>query len=132
MNRRAWVVVAAGLVALATTAGTGAVSSMSAERGMNVHVVDDKDAYLGLDVNTTTTENGTEVNVTVSNQFPSGATLDVELRHDDVTLYPGNHSLESGETRWPTFENATCGEMVRITATGDGVTVELERRVDCT
>jgi len=130
MNRRAWVVVAAGLVALATTAGTGAVSSMSAERGMNVHVVDDKDAYLGVDIETETSEDGTEVNVTVSNQFPSGTTLHVTVSHDD-TAHPGDGSLESGQKRWVRFENADCSENVIITASGDGVTVELEREVDC-
>lgn len=131
MNRRAWVVLAAAAVALASTAGTGAVSSMSAERGMNVDVVEDERAYLGVDIETTTTENGTAVNVTVSNQFPSGTTLDVTVSHEGVTLYPGNHSLESGETRWATFENATCGETVRITASAGSVTVELERDVEC-
>lgn len=132
MNRRAWVVIAAAAVALAATVGTGAVSSISADRGMTVDIVDDKHAYLGLDVNTTTTENRTEVNVTVSNQFPAGTTLDVTVSHDDVTAYPGKHSLESGETRWVAFENATCGETVTVTASGDGVAVELERDVDCT
>lgn len=132
MNRRAWVVIAAATVALATTVGTGAVSSISAERGMNVAVVDDEEAYLGLDVETVTTENGTEVNVTVSNQFPDGTTLDVTVSHDGVTAYPGKHSLESGETRWVAFENATCDGTVTVTATGDDVAVELERDVDCT
>jgi hypothetical protein len=131
MNRRAWVVVAAGVVALATTVGTGAVSSISAERGMTVEVADDDDAYLGIDIETNTMEDGTAVNVTVSNQFPSGTTLDVTVSHEGVTLYPGDHSLESGETRWATFEKATCGETIRITANADGVTVELEREVGC-
>ena len=68
--------------------------------------------------------------VTVSNQFPSGTTLHVTVSHDD-TAHPGDGSLESGQKRWVRFENADCSENVIITASGDGVTVELEREVDC-
>lgn len=131
MNRRAWVVIAAGIVVLATTAGTGAVSSMSADRAMNVNVVDDENAYLGVDAESIETEDGTVVRVTVTNRFPDGTILDITVHHAGVTLSPDNHLLESGETEKVTFEKPDCQENVTIVASGNGVTVELDREVDC-
>jgi hypothetical protein len=132
MNRRAWVVVLAGIVALATTVGTGAMSSMSAERAMTVDVADDDDAYLGVAIETTMTENGTTLTVTVTNQFPGGILLEnVKISHNGTTLSPGDGSLDVGNPEEVTFENVNCDGTVRITASAEHVHVELEREVEC-
>jgi len=135
MNYRGVVVIAAGLVVLSTTAGTGAFSATTVDRSAEIAVVDDDSAYLAVTVTANATGNETTATVTVTNQFPPGTALTaVRVEHDDDSrsALPDDGSLDPGEPSTATFENVTCDGTVTIAASGDGVAVELERDVDCT
>ncbi|WP_227131109.1 hypothetical protein [Halorubellus salinus] len=134
MSRRGWLVLGAAVVVLATTTGTGAFSAVNAERGIQVAVVDDDSAYLGVAITANATGNNTTATITVRNQFSDGTTLTtVTATSDDdiVSLTPGTTTLASGESGTGTVENVTCGETVVIQARGDGVNVEFEREITC-
>lgn len=126
------------LVALVTvlgvTVGTGSFSSVSADRGIEVAVTDDEQAFLTFEQNTTDTANGTRsVDVTVGNQYPAGTTLStvtVTINGTTVDLAENGH-LSSGESRTHTFESVDCDDTLSIEATGPGVEVSFERSVSC-
>ena len=134
IDRRQVVLVAALLASLALVSNTAAYSSVHADRGVLVQVVDDEDAYLGLQRTTTNASNGTaDLDVTVSNQFAAGTDLtEVETTVDGtaVDLASGG-SLAPGETSSHTFANVSCGDAVAIDASGSGVRVSLNRSVPC-
>lgn len=134
MSRRGWLVLGAAAVVLATTAGTGAFSAVNAERGIQVTVVDDDDAYLGVAITANGTENNTTAMVRVTNQFPDGTTLTtVTATSDDetVSLTPGARTLDTGDASTETLSSVTCGDTITIRASGDGISVELEREIAC-
>jgi hypothetical protein len=135
VTRRGWLVLAAALVVLATTAGTSAFSAASLDRGVQIGVASDDDAYLGVAVTGTATNNTTTASVTVTNQFPGGTALTTVVAtvdDDTVTLTPSDGSLNGGEPTSATIEDVTCDDTVVIHASGDAVAVTLERQVDCT
>ncbi|MFC6953351.1 hypothetical protein [Halorubellus litoreus] len=134
MSRRGWLVLAAAAVVVATTAGTGAFSAVSAERGIQIAVVDDDRAYLGVAVTANVSGNDTTARITVTNQFPQGTTLSAVTATVDgetVSLTPGSTTLDGGDSTTGTVANVTCGDTVTIRASGDGVRVELEREIVC-
>ncbi|RLM89217.1 hypothetical protein D3D02_08810 [Halobellus sp. Atlit-38R] len=134
IDRRQVVLVAALLASLALVSNTAAYSSVHADRGVQVQVVGDEDAYLGLQRTTTNASNGTaDLDVTVSNQFAAGTDLtEIETSVDGtaVDLASGG-SLAPGETSSHTFANVSCGDAVAIDASGSGVRVSLKRSVPC-
>ncbi|WP_323676423.1 hypothetical protein [Halorubellus sp. PRR65] len=135
MTRRGWLVLAAALVVLATTAGTSAFSAASLDRSVQIDVADDQSAYLGVSVTGNATNNTTTATVTVTNQLPGDIALTTVTATDEgdsTSLTPGDGSLDGGDTTSATIENVTCGETVVIHASGDAVTVTLEREIQCT
>ena len=71
MKRRNLILLLGGASAGATSVGTGAFSSVEAERGVEVNVVDDDEAYLGLD------DDAGQGLVRIKNQFAEDLTLTV-------------------------------------------------------
>ena len=71
MKRRNLILLLGGASSGAMSVGTGAFSSVEAERGVEVNVVDDEDAYLGLD------DDAGEGLVRIKNQFAEDLTLTV-------------------------------------------------------
>jgi len=135
MTRRLVVLVAAALLAVAGTVGTGALSAVTADRAVTVDVADDENAYLGVALATNDTTNATaNLTVSVTNQFPAGTQLTdvtVEANGEAAALATDDDPLTVGETASITVQNATCGDTVALRASGDGVTVALERSIDC-
>ena len=75
-------------------------------------------------------ERTAHVDVTVTNQFPAGtqlATVEVTAEGKSVELGP----LAPGERATHTFSSVSCGDSIRIEASGDGVAVRLTRTVTC-
>ena len=134
IDRRQVVLVAALLASLALVSNTAAYSSVHADRGVQVQVVGDEDAYLGLQRTTTNVSNGTaDLEVTVSNQFAAGTDLtevETTVGGTAVDLAAGG-SLDPGERSSHTFANVSCADAVTIAASGSGVRVSLNRSVPC-
>jgi hypothetical protein len=145
-------------VCLVTT--TGAFSSTTADRSVSVSVADDEDAYLGIEIDdpvvverestggtNNTTENGTNAAdewsedmtlLTFTDDFGTSLDVDVSVAESgepSVDLATGTVSLASGETA-AVEATVTCrGDNSRdvtldVTATGDGVVVDLTRAVE--
>lgn len=125
------VILAVGLlVALGAVTGAGGLSSVAAERGVQVSVADDEDAYLGFEQTARRTNGTTNLTVTVTNQFPSGVELStVDVSVADRTANLG--SLDSGEAETITFEFVDCDSPITVEASGDGTAVHLDRIVTC-
>ena len=126
---------AALLAALATAASTSGFAAASADRAVEVAVVDDDTAYLGFEATTADTAGGTtNLTVDVTNQFPAGTTLDTVTvavaDREPIALRP-SESLAPGETESERFEDVPCGAPVVVAAHGDGVDVSLDRSVEC-
>lgn len=127
MNRRHLLGLGVAVTVLASISGTGGFSSTVAERGVEVAVVDDERAYLGIDREGV---NDGTWNVTVTNRLSDGTALDVTVRvsgkAESVTLRPG------ASTRLA-FDGVSCGDAVRIVGeTDDGsVRIEAARTVVC-
>ncbi|MGQ3328882.1 hypothetical protein [Halorubrum sp. FL23] len=67
--------------------GTGAFSSVEAERGVEVNVVDDKNAYLGLDVEDEAVTVGKLTDVaTITNSFADRLSLDITIEQRDAVI----------------------------------------------
>ena len=101
MNRK----LAFGLAATAAillVSSTGAFSSVSAERGINIAVVDDENAYMGIESGEEVEQSGNDsysaTYLTVRNGFqvPVRATVSVESSSSDNLSV----DLDSGSGRW--------------------------------
>ena len=131
---RKHLVLVAVLVALSFTVSTSSVSSVSADRGIEVAVVDDQTAFLTFDQHTENTANGTtSLTVTVGNQYPDGTTL------TSVTVAVQNTPVDRTETRqldagtqhtW-TFDSVSCSDTLSIEADGPDVYTSFERPIIC-
>lgn len=118
-------VVLALLTALALV-GTSSFASVTSERGVEVAVVDDDAAFLGIEQTTNTTANETTVDMNISNQFAGNTTLEtVTVDGEDHDAGP----LEPGDS--VTIESLECDESVEIEALGPGTEVSLMRPVEC-
>jgi hypothetical protein len=104
------------LAAIVAIGSSGAFSAVSTDRGITASTADDPNAYVGI----------AEEECTITNQFPSGTTLDVTLSQNGEVVT--EETIESGDT----FDVETTGE-VNITAVGsDGaVKTEMTRTFDC-
>lgn len=112
---------------LVSISGTGGFSSTTAGRSVEVSVVDDDEAYLGIDGDDAS--NG-KWNVTLTNRLSVGDALDTEVDVDGAT---GSVILYSGESRTLTLTGVDCGDTAHLTAeTTDGsVRIEASREVSC-
>jgi hypothetical protein len=108
MKRRNFILLLGGASSGAMSVGTGAFSSVEAERGVAVNVVDDEEAYLGL-----TADPNEETLVRVTNQFtgPLDLTLDATVQNSSnpvevnesgkkvvIEIQSGNSGTEQGST----------------------------------
>ncbi|RKS75166.1 hypothetical protein BDK61_4707 [Haloarcula quadrata] len=129
-------------LSMTLVAQTGAVTSMSAGRSIEVAVADDEDAFVGIDVQSVEVERNATENVTlltVENRFDHSVDLDVVVtgaednQRLNVTAVDAPKSLNSGErgSVVATVEcaNATTAEMltVALSASGGGTSVKLPR-----
>jgi hypothetical protein len=121
MNRRVLALAALVVVGLSSVTGAGSVSSVSADRDVSVAVVEDREAYLGLEFSNAS--NGT-VTLTVSNR--------ISTERLDVTVDDGGEtaSRRLGPGERAAF-NVSCGEDVQISADAPDAEVDATRTVDC-
>lgn len=134
IQRRELLLVVAVVTALAVTLGTGGVSSISADRGVDVAVAEDDHAYLGFEQNATQVKNDTTtLEVTVRNQFPAQTSLSqVVVATNGTTVdLAENGRFESGTSSTHTFQSVPCDETVTVTASSSDVDVQFERAVSC-
>ena len=99
MKRRNLILLLGGASSGAMSVGTGAFSSVSAERGVEVNVVKDENAYLGLDDDAgsgfvrITNQFAGDLELTVTATLASrGGTVKVEAEDDDTTIEIGVQS----------------------------------------
>ena len=129
-------------LSMTLVAQTGAVTSVSAERSMEVAVADDEDAPVGIDVQSVEVQRNATENVTLltaENRFDHSVDLNTTVAGDEdnqrlnVTAVDAPASLNSGERgsvgATVECENATAAETLAVTlvASGDGSSVELSR-----
>lgn len=130
MKYRQLGLIVAVLAALSMTlTGTAGFTGVEADRGVQVAVVDDDTAYLGVEQAPSNTTDGTaDLNVTVTNRFPTGTEL-------AVTVETGNHSaavdIASGESRTVSVTSVDCDGQLAINGTGPAVSLHLDRPVEC-
>ncbi|MCG1004318.1 MULTISPECIES: hypothetical protein [Halobacterium] len=118
-------------VSAATMLATGSLgfTSVSADRGVSVNVVDSEDAY----VNATACRNGGAVKVTVTNQYSD--TFTVERITSGADELPGGkvskQIIPGNSERFPVSQ---AGEKVTVHVTGKltaAVTVTVQERSEC-
>lgn len=131
MDRRQPVLVAGVVAALVAVSGSAGFTSTAADRGVEVAVVDDDEAFLGVERTTVNETDGTaNLSVTVTNRFPAGTTLDtVEVAVDGNTETRTN--VGTGVAVTVEFDSVDCDESLTVNAYGTGVEVSLDRPVDC-
>jgi hypothetical protein len=126
MNLR-WPLISALLVVvLGLVSGTSGLSATVVDRGVQASVVNDDDAYLGFKQDAVTTNETTNLTITITNQFPAGTTLDtvrVTVDRNEKCLGP----LDPGDQNSTTFESVDCDGSLSVVASGVGVEVALDR-----
>jgi len=138
MNRLTWLGVCCTLLAAASLAGpTAGYDAASADRGLNVDVVDDDRADLGV-ATRATSRYGCGADVTVTNRFATPIeTVTIEgghqgrrpgFTHETATV----DDLAPGETETVTVSLDKFAENpdVAVDADGESVAVDLVRTVD--
>jgi len=134
MHRRELFLLVGVVAALSLTVGTSSVSSVSADRSIEVAVVDDQDAFLTFEQETGNTTNGTtSLNVTLGNQYPAGTPLSrvTVSVHDEPTNRTEARRLNTGAQRTWTFRSVSCNDTISVEAEGSGVFASFERPVAC-
>jgi hypothetical protein len=132
MTRGRYVALAAVLaVGVTLASGSAGFSSATASRSVEVAVVDDDVAFLGVEL-ADPADGGDGVTVTVANRFPRGTTLrTVEITVGNGTTRVFDARVESGGAVRARFADAACGDRVRVEAAGESVDVRLNRSVAC-
>ncbi|MDR5674019.1 hypothetical protein RH858_12780 [Halalkaliarchaeum sp. AArc-GB] len=135
MNRRRWMLLSVILVlGLSLASATAGFSATAAERSVTVDIADDQTAFLGFEQTTNATANETtELEITVRNQFAPGIALSevsVTIGNSSVSLLDDG-PLYPGEETSQTFSAVSCDATLSVEASGSGVSVQLERSVDC-
>lgn len=124
MTRARVVLAAVGLLVVWSLAvPTGAFSATSLDRGVDVRVAPEGEGYVGVEQ---ACDNET-LRVTVSNRFGSGRLLDVAVTVDGSTETA--EELETGESETLPFDAPGPQATVRISASGSGITAQLNRSV---
>lgn len=112
---------------------TGGFSSASVDRGMKVAIAPDGSAYVGFEHDTSNindTTNTADLEVTITNQLGSEQTLDtVNVTVDSETKDLG--PLGQGNPNSATFEDVPCESTIYVEASGSGVVIEFDRKVEC-
>ena len=128
MNRRHLLALGLAVAVLVSVGGTGGFGSTNAGRSVEVAVVDDEAAYLGIAGDDAS--NG-KWNVTVTNRLAAGKTLSAEVEVDGLTATAT--SIGSGESETLRLSGVDCGDPANVTAmTTDGsVRIEASREVTC-
>ena len=119
-NRSVLLVVAL-LVAGSLIAPTTGFSSTVADRDVDVAVVSDDEAYLGIQRGC---NNGT-LRVTITNRFSSGTTLDINIAVNGTTKTIDDLAAGGQGTRQ--FNTFDTDDTVTIGASGSGVSVHSTR-----
>jgi hypothetical protein len=102
-------------------ASTTGFSSATADRNVEIVVVADGEAYLGIQKEC---RNDTS-QVMITNRFPAGTTLDVNIaiNRTEKTI----DELRSGESQSRAFDTFGADETITVHASGSGITVRLTR-----
>jgi hypothetical protein len=142
MKRRHAILLLGGASSGAMSIGTGAFSSVEADRGVEVSVVDDDEAYLGLDVENRIATVGRPAEVVeITNSFADTLSLDVSVEDtnevvDEIAVSdesPGNEfflTLNPGESVPVAITCGQTGEAkftLDFSGETDGATVEKTR-----
>jgi hypothetical protein len=146
VNRRHFLLLGLAAVLLASVGGTGGFSAVDASRGIEVAVVDDDEAFLGIERHGV---NDGVWKVTLVNRLSSGEPFDVTVTVDTRTRIADDRTstatatsteaeietgrVEYGSPETLTVEGVSCGSTAEITAEGgDGsVVIEATREVTC-
>lgn len=134
IDRKQLVLIAALVVAATLVTSSGGVSSIEASRNIQVAVVEDSSAFLGVNQTlSNTTNETTDLTLTVRNRFSSGTDLTmVSVTVGDETVYLAqNGSIDPGEQATANFDSVTCPGSVTVKASGSGVSIWLTRSVSC-
>jgi len=140
MKRRNLILLLGGASSGAMSVGTGAFSSMEAERGVEVNVVNDESAYVGYKewdktIPADLRDDGTVHLVTVTNRFRNGISIvDVEIDdgtdvltdvwYDDSSVGTGKEAEITGRVEGLSPDESVEVE-VTVTVEGAGVTAQL-------
>jgi hypothetical protein len=145
MKRRHLILLLGGVSSGAMSVGTGAFSSVEADRGVSVNVVDDEDAYLGLEVENRIATVGRRAEVVeITNSFAADLSLNVTVDETNEVVEsvavgdegPGDEfalDLAPGESEPVSI---TCGQVESASFTldfsgeTDGASVEKTRTFD--
>jgi hypothetical protein len=146
VNRRHLLLLGLAAVLLASAGGTGGFSAVDASRGIEVAVVDDDEAYLGIEQHGV---NGDTWKLTLTNRLSAAEPLEVTVTVDTRTLVADDRTstatatgtgsvtetvrVGGGSTETVTADGVACGDSAEITAeTVDGsVVIEATREVAC-
>lgn len=134
IQRRHLVLLVVALLGVGLASSTGGFSSAAVDRGLSVQVSDDESAYVAFKETPVNTHNiTTDLEVTVTNRLPSGAALStVEVRVNETTVdLAADDSVGPYEAATQTFSGVECGDPITVQASGNGVSVHLERTVRC-
>lgn len=118
---RRLLLVVAVVVAGSLAVPTAGFSSVAADRSIEVAVVPDDSAYLGVQ----RTCNNSTVRVGVANRLPTGTTLDVDVAVGGTT--EPIDGLAPGESQNRTFDSFDADDRITVDASGSGVSVRLTR-----
>lgn len=135
MSYRTWLLLFAALALVASSVvGAGGLSVGAMDRGIQGAVADDSTAYLGFEQTPTNTSNDTtDLDVTITNQYFGGTeltTVEVTINGTTVDLAEDG-TVDPGEEATHTFTSVACGDRITVEALGDGVGVRLDRSVAC-
>lgn len=124
MTRARIVLAAVGLLVVWSLAvPTGAFTAASLDRGVDVRVAPEGEGYVGV---TQACDNDT-LDVTVSNRFGNGRVLDVSVTVNGTTETA--EGMDAGDSKTLTFGAVNPQGTVTITASGSGITAQLNRSV---
>ena len=143
MKRRNLILLLGGASSGAMSAGTGAFSSVEAERGVEVNVVDDDEAYLGLEAESEITAFGRSTDIVeIRNSFTDELTLTVSVDEtnrvvEDITVAgeepPTELTLAPGDDEWVAVTCEQIGEasfILQFSGATGSASVEKTREFD--
>jgi hypothetical protein len=136
VNRRRWLtLLTAGAAVLVATTGTGGFSAVEADRGLDVSVVADDRAHLGITVEETTGANGSTFTLlTLDDNFPHGTDVRVEsvAAPDNAPIRVKSWSMDGPVDVTCVETTADTDVTLLIDARGDGVRVIKHKQVTVT
>lgn len=123
-------VCAAGFVFLG---GTGAVSSIEADRSLTGEVVADTQAYYGIEIAANETNGTTEPEITVINRVPGEVTITtVEIRDGSGSvLEVASPKVRPGNAVSIQVESLDCGDPVEVYIEASAGAVAADRTINC-